>query len=251
MTELFIATPLYGGMMRGEHHMACLELQELLSQKGIKHKFGYRFDESLITRARNKIAKRFLDSQATHLMIFDADITFVPKDVLRLLELSTTHPGIIGAPYSKKGIDWERIARVSASPKQVPISSMSKFGAMPCANFLHKEFSLVEPTEVRHFGTGYMLIPRHVFTELDKNPRVLSYKLGEQEVKEMGCERLTAYFEAKVIDDEYPSEDWYFCDRYREVGGKVWLCAWMTSVHMGTHGYPMDIRAIAEAGEEL
>ena len=251
MTKLFIASPLYGGHMRGEFHMSVLQLQDRLMKKGIDYKFGYRFNESLITRARNKIAKRFLDSGYDGLLKLDSDISFRPDDPIRMIELSESCPGIMCAPYAKKGIDWERIARVSAKRDKYPLSIMSKVGSNPCANFLHPNISFTEPTEVRHSGTGYMYIPRYVFEALDSNPNVLSYKLTDLEKLEMGCDRLTAYFESKVWNDEYPSEDWWFCDRYRETGGKVWLCGWMTSEHYGEHPYPMDLPALASTGEEL
>jgi hypothetical protein len=74
---------------------------------------------------------------------------------------------------------------------------------------------------------------------------------------------MLSFFEAKTsceVDKDgklvphlvyYPSEDWYFCDRYREIGGKVWGCCWMRSVHHGTYEYVGDMPAIAKVEEAL
>jgi hypothetical protein len=43
-------------------------------------------NESLITRARNGMAYDFMQSDATHLMFIDADITFDPKDIVRMID---------------------------------------------------------------------------------------------------------------------------------------------------------------------
>lgn len=96
-----------------------------------------------------------------------------------------------------------------------------------------------------------------------RGPIVDEYILSREEQRVEGQERIETFFEAKVsceVDKNgklmpelpyYPSEDWWFCDRWRETGGTVWACLWMRSVHHGTYEYVGDMPAIAKVEETL
>ena len=100
--SIFVATPMYGGMNHGLYAKACLDLQTLCMQYGVKIKFSFLFNESLITRARNYLVDEFLNrSDCTHLLFIDSDIHFDPKDVIAMLALNKD---VIGGPYPKKAI---------------------------------------------------------------------------------------------------------------------------------------------------
>ena len=47
-------------------------------------------------------------SPYTHLMFIDSDINFNPQDVLALASLVSDDKPIIGGPYPKKCIAWEK-----------------------------------------------------------------------------------------------------------------------------------------------
>jgi hypothetical protein len=69
--------------------------------------YSYMMNESLITRARNGMAYDFMQSDATHLMFIDADITFDPKDIVRMIDADKD---IICGLYPKKEINWQLIS---------------------------------------------------------------------------------------------------------------------------------------------
>ena len=107
--SIFVATPMYGGMNHGLYAKACLDLQAICVQYGIKIKFSFLFNESLITRARNYLVDEFLNrSDCTHLLFIDADIHFDPKDVIAMLALDKD---VIGGPYPKKAIKWRSVKK--------------------------------------------------------------------------------------------------------------------------------------------
>ena len=96
-----------------------------------------------------------------------------------------------------------------------------------------------------------------------RGPIVDEYILSREEQQAEGQERLETFFEAKVSPEVgqhgdltysmpyYPSEDWWFCDRWRELGGTVWACPWMKSVHIGNYEYQGDMPAIAKVEQAL
>jgi len=104
--KIFVATPMYGGMCNGMYTKSTADLATIATQYGMDVRFFYLFNESLITRARNYLVDEFLRSPYTHLMFIDSDIHFNPNDVLTLAALDKE---IIGGPYPKKCIAWEKV----------------------------------------------------------------------------------------------------------------------------------------------
>lgn len=250
--SLWLDTPMHDGRCHGAYMNSVLGLQDMARQWGIRFRVHARHGESLITRARNKNAELFLQSGMTHMLCIDSDIQFDPADALYLLALSRTHPGILGMAYAKKHVNWERIAMAQNHASEYPAEMMPLIGSDPVLNFLPGPHPLHQPDpDVRHLGTGAMLIPRYVFDQLAASGRLDSYELTRPEKVELQAERVTAYFEAKVIDGQYPSEDWYLCDQWRALGGRVWLCPWMKTSHIGSYEYHFDMAAIAATGLEV
>ena len=110
--KLFLATPMYGGQCAGMFARSVADLAALCAQYGIPLQMYFLFNESLITRARNYCVDEFLRSDAEHLMFIDSDIGFTPQDVIALMSLQALNEDkydIIGGPYPKKCISWEKI----------------------------------------------------------------------------------------------------------------------------------------------
>ena len=127
--RIMVCTPMYGGMCSGMYSKACCDLATLSTKYQMDLKFFYLFNESLIPRARNYLVDEFLRAEEyTHLMFIDADIHFDPNDVLTLAALDKD---IIGGPYPKKCIAWERIHQMAPDAF---CRSASKFLPFPKPN---------------------------------------------------------------------------------------------------------------------
>jgi hypothetical protein len=49
----------------------------------------------------------------------------------------------------------------------------------------------------------------------------------------------------KHYSDRYLSEDYMFCQWWRNMGGQIWLCPWMKTHHIGTYAFTGDMGAVA------
>jgi hypothetical protein len=260
--KLFVATPMYGGMSHGMFVKSCLDLQAIGANYGIEIRFSFIFNESLITRARNYLVDEFLRADGfTHMLFLDADIHFDPRDVIALLALDRD---VIGGPYPKKSIKWSAVKEAIKNNPQLDAGELEKvagdfvFNAAPGT----EKFSVAEPIEVLEIGTGYMMVKREVFDKFREAYPEFSYKpdhVGQANFD--GSRYIHAYFDT-VIDrkrkvvvdgvekefggsDRYLSEDYMFCQWWRNIGGKIWLCPWMKTHHIGTYAFTGDMPAVA------
>jgi hypothetical protein len=237
--KVFIATPMYGGMACGMYVQSCLWLQKIFSENGINHKFAFITNESLVNRARNTLANLFMEEDYTHLLFIDADIFFNPADILELIKFDKE---VIAIPYPKKRIKW---SNVDAAIKRGVLVT-DKFEDM-VGDFVFglptgtKQVDLSKLIEVDVAGTGLMLIKREVFEKLKENH-------PERRYKNKSKDDLYEYF-FPGIDPEsrsYLSEDYYFCRLWKQLGGKIYLCPWMKTKHVGTYAFSGDMLAVAE-----
>jgi hypothetical protein len=84
-TTVMIATPMYGGMCTGAYVQGLLFTISTLRERGINVFWCQITNESLITRARNELARIFVERELDYLMFIDADIGFGPDAVATLL----------------------------------------------------------------------------------------------------------------------------------------------------------------------
>src|SRR5690242_19855864 len=126
--KLFIATPMYGGGCTGKHQNSRLHLQKRLIDAGVTHTWPWYDHESLVPRARNKMASEFLAGDWTHLLFIDADISFTADDILFLLSLDKD---MIGAPYARKALDWKLIRDVAVRHPEIDPKHLALVGILP------------------------------------------------------------------------------------------------------------------------
>jgi hypothetical protein len=252
--SLFVATPMYGGMNHGLYMKSCLDLQGMCLQYGIQIKFSFLFNESLITRARNYLVDEFLNrSDSTHLLFLDSDISFDPKDIVAMLALDKE---VIGAPYPKKAIKWRAVKRAMEKNPEIDSGTLEKVTGDYVFNPVKgtAQFSVSDPLEVMEIGTGFMMIKREVFPKFAEQYPNLKYKpdhVGQAHFD--GSRYIHAYFDTVIdkVSERYLSEDYMFCQWWRNMGGQIWLCPWMRTTHIGTYHFQGDMPAVANYVGEM
>lgn len=254
--KVFLATPMYGGQCAGMYTKSIADMSALFAKYGIPLQLYYLFNESLITRARNYCVDEFLRSDATHLMFIDSDIGFNPQDVLAMLSLMTDESpyDVLGGPYPKKCISWEKIKQaVDKGVADEDPSTLDRYVGDYVFNPKsgQKEIPLGEPVEVLELGTGFMMIKRNVFERYRQAYPELSYKPDHVRTEHFdGTREIHAYFDC-IIDPEskrYLSEDYNFCYHVTKMGGKNFLCPWMKLQHVGSYIFGGSLIDLATIG---
>ena len=256
--KLFIATPMYGGQCAGMFAKSTADLAAMCAQYQIPLQFYYLFNESLITRARNYCCDEFMRSGAEHLLFIDSDIGFNPQDVIAMMALQTLEEekyDIIGGPYPKKCISWEKIKHaVDKGVADKDPNVLEKFVGDYVFNPKNGQQSipLGEPCEVLEIGTGFMMVSKKAmnkFYETYKDRYM--YKPDHVRTEHFdGSREIMMFFQAEVdpVSKRYLSEDYWFCQKAHEAGIKTWFCPWMQLQHVGSYIFGGSLADLASIG---
>ena len=244
--NIFVATPMYGGMCIGNYASALMQMPLICSRAGVKMYYTYMMNESLITRARNSLAHDFLASDATHLMFIDADIGFNPNDIIEMIKRDVD---ICCGLYPKKEIHWQRVA--DAVGKGVPADQLKDHVGTFVVNLVGNERTEVkinELLEIQNGGTGFMLIKREVFEALaDKVPEYSNdmYMAVDTERKPKTIKEFFATSIDPDSNNRLLSEDYHFCKLARTHGFKVYAAPWVQLSHTGTYVFSGALQRVS------
>lgn len=209
-TRVHICMPCYGGMLTESTFMSYIKWANTCRQLGIDWTMETMTNESLISRARNTLTAKFLNNkESTHLMFIDADIGWEPWHLLVMLNRDVD---VIGGLYPMKSL-----------PVKWCVNGFE--GAEEGADGLQ---------EVSKTGTGFMLIKRAVFEKLNAHPATKPFANDIGLPPELNPYMKT-YFDTAVRENRYYSEDWTFCENYRDLGGKIWVDKRVLLKHTGTY----------------
>ena len=254
---LFLAVPMYGGNCLGMFAKSYGDLVTLCSQYGIPLKTYFLFNESLIPRARNYCADEFMRSEMNHMMFIDADIGFSANDVIAMMALQVQNPDtydIIGGPYPKKCISWEKIkAAVDKGVADDDPNVLEKFVGDYVFNPKghQQEIPLNEPAEVLEIGTGFMMITREALVKFQQTYPQYMYRPDHVRTDAFdGSREIMQFFQAEIdpVSKRYLSEDYWFCQKAQQAGLRTWLCPWMKVQHVGTYIFGGSLVDIASIG---
>ena len=252
--SLMILTPMYGGMASCNYFESFIKLVFTFMKYGVPFSFSFTWNESLISRARNRLVDEYLKKhEETHAVFIDADIGFEAEDILAMMELNKE---IIAAPCSKKSIRWERIqTAIRKTDRIFTADELARMGGDFVFNFEKfagtREMQLNELQEMRNMGTGLMMIQRGVFENFREGYPERWYESRTDPNALPGP--IHDFFKVGVNQEthEYDSEDYWFCVDSKALGGKVWMAPWIRTSHMGSYKFIADMPAVAALGGGL
>ena len=214
-TRVHIAMPCYGGMLTESTFMSFIKWANTARQLGIDWTLETMVNESLISRARNTLTAKFLDMpDATHLFFVDADIGWEPWHLLVLLNRNVD---VIGGLYPMKTMPIKWVVNGFDGAEEGPDGLQ----------------------EVSKAGTGFLLMKKQVFEKMNSHPAVKQYK-NDIGLDPKYDKYLKTYFDTAVRQNRYYSEDWTFCENWRDLGGRIWVDKRVLLRHSGSYVFCME-----------
>ena len=212
-----MALPAYDFKVSLKLAVSLARLAQAAPQHGIDIQIGSVCGCSVVSRARNLLAKDFLESNCTDLIFIDSDINFEPEDVLRLMAwTSEPKKGIVAGVPRVRGEERVYIALLDYDENNE--LTMNGMGLV----------------RAKRVATAFMMVRRDVFeTLVEAHPE---WTYHDKKTDRM----LPALFDFKLTEEGYMGEDFLFCDRSREVGFEVWIDPTIKLGHMGVQEYLGD-----------
>lgn len=234
MIDVCIVTPAYDGRVHDDHARSVEAGRELLRQHGISSARRCLRGDAVLPRVRNQCVAEALTLGAKQIVFVDSDIGF---DAPMLLRLVSHDAPLVGCAPQAQLRNW----RDAASPRcvWVPKSREGRTDAR----------SLVE---ARSLATGFMKVHSDVFRALVAAGKARKYIYPGMAPE--NWQNLATYFYYDLVPIDalndpalaaqcdaagvpqadrlmFQGEDYYFCDRAREVGFDSFLDAGLRCRH--------------------
>jgi len=249
--SVVLLTPCYGGQCYVTYVSCLINTMNLFNKLGLNMRVEFCKNDSLVSRARNNlIAKAMHDKETTHMIFIDADITWNPVDILKLI---LADKNIVGGVYPIKNYEWNKliepgkdviqewVAKKNGSQLSSAVSDqdfvqhrLMRYNLNYISNTLEISNNL---TRVRHLATGFMMIRRDTIEKMSR--AFPSTKYTDDVGFLQGDENEYAYalFDCGVEDGHYCSEDWLFCSRWGKMGGETWVDVTINLNHCGVEDF--------------
>ena len=203
MRKVLIGTPAHDGKVDVWFANSLVNTVKLAMQRQVDIRPIYMSYDSLVQRARNDIVRLAVEEDFDDLIFIDSDEEWDPEWIFKLLAFKEE---IIGLPVVKKSD--QMMFNIKALPQGL---KQQQNGLM----------------EVEAVGTGFMKISKSALKKVwDASPE---YK-NEGRIGRM-------VFDVQVINGDLVSEDNIFCQKWRNLGGKVFIEPSMTCNHIGVKKY--------------
>lgn len=233
---VMIGTPVFGGKPEAEYMAACEKLAFICGELGLKYATTRPVSESLIQRARNYVAREFLESPCEWLMWIDSDIRFEPEDILALLE--TGYP-FVGGAYGRKQVAWEPVIKAA----RIGLDNPERFATTYVVNLLPEDaiegavtFDGKGCCEVLDLPTGFLLTHRSVYEKM-RDEFDIAYTDDSTESRRP----IWSFFECPIVEEggrrRLLSEDYHLSRQWQRLGGKCMLHTGIELDHIGRHAF--------------
>ncbi|WP_020174385.1 hypothetical protein [Methyloferula stellata] len=235
---VLLATPCYGGQVNQAYMLSVCKLLQAASDGGFTLDLALLANDALIPRARSTLVAAFLDQpRATHLLFVDSDIAFATEQFERMLAFDKD---FVAGLYPLKTIDWDAVPKRVVGGEKLDAAGLSYVGTLldPAQRKVVDGFATA-----KYAGTGFQLIKRVVFERLiAAHPELRFTSIHALAREAPKSSNLYALFDCLIDPDTgtYLSEDYAFCQRWRALGGDIWLDLKSKLTHVGPDHFKGD-----------
>lgn len=204
--HVFLAAPSYTGQIHIETMRSIFAGMLALMKRGDQVTLWDESGNAMIAHCRDLILARFLASDATHLVFIDSDVVFSAESLLQLID----HPvDFLAGIYPQRRDPINYCVLWDTSKPE-----------------LHAQDGLLE---VHGVPAGFLRLTRACVERM-----WAAYPEKQFDDKNAPQGYATALFDNIHEGRMYFGEDFSFCKRWRDIGGKVWVDP---EIRMGHIGY--------------
>lgn len=222
--EAVISMPSVRGDVRIETMTSVITTMNVLRDWGIDACFAWQtFAEASV--ARNLLAWNFLNSPADLLIMQDDDIAVAPEVVDRMLRAG--HP-MTGVYAPRRGLDLAEFA------EHVRRGLSVREACHATAPLIGPDTDVDDAiVEVEYIGGGFLCIHRAVFEAIEVAGLAPPFEYGVPG----GAMTFRGFFNSVSTETQMLSEDYAFCQRYRQAGGAIHAYRGEGVSHFGVREY--------------
>jgi len=232
--RIFVATPVHSDVSI-HYFKACLEFQKECFVRKIPVMFQV-MKSSLVTQGRQLCVSGFMESDGTHMLFIDSDISFNFKMIERMINYDKE---ICLVPYPIKGLDFDKIKQrlQEGSTLDGRLLGNQYTMAVPDSNNVKVENGFIE---VERGPAGCMLIKKEVIHKLIKEYPEFTIKQHTLiDGKLVTRNHMYNFFDTYWNKDDktYTGEDFYFCKLAKHAGIKMYALIDEYISHHGEFSY--------------
>lgn len=165
--------------------------------------------------ARNTLVAMFMNTDGTDLFFIDSDVGFNPLGAMKILEREEK---VVAGIYPLKRF-----------PLGYPVQIKTVDGIPWGRDGL---------IEAEFLPAGFMRVKRIVFERMQEVYPELKYTSNVIEISDSGITEAYDFFNMGIINGQrWTTEDYTFCQRWRDIGGQLWVYPDIDFKHIGRKGY--------------
>jgi len=196
--KICIATPCYGNSVTSQYLHSYGLTVEALTKFGIEVNLVTIENDALIERARNQCVYEFLNMNCDYLIFIDADIGWQPIDLITLL---ASKKDCCGMAYPAKTDERKFVCN---------IINQNPFLICDDTGFIKAD----------HIGTGMLVLSKEMILKMNQ----VHMQEGKWYKDWKSENPVPKMFEVALGPDNHLwSEDYVFCQKWKNIGGDAWI----------------------------
>jgi len=212
--KVVFGIPVYGGAIKVPFAVSLMATQELLIAQKIKYDIVFCSMGAIISKNRSLLVENFMnDEDGTDFMFLDYDVGFPPE---KLWEILNRPEELVAGVYPNKiEVDDDYPVRLETDGNNRPI--VSEDGLL---------------LKAKRLPTGFMRMKRSVLEKMINAYPELKWTEHWRQSKQDHV--LYDLFRHCDMEGKWTGEDFGFCDRWRTIGGELWVYPNINFIHTGS-----------------
>lgn len=245
--NVVLAVPSFRGNPEREFVLSLVETQSHLAAAGIGFSLTMLSGDPYLGKVRSRIASQFLlnSPQATDLFWIDDDIGWEPAAVVRLLQ--RPEDVICGVyPQKRDGLSFPVTLEIDADGQMIEqngavLAKLAPTGFMRIKRHVLERMAMNSPKYYETDATGAKLLQWAMFEARYVDEAMEALRKTDLDV--LTREEAIAHLKRSlglVVPSEpggWWGEDYWFTERWREMGGQIWVDPEISFTHRGSKAW--------------